>query len=146
MECRHLRIFPSGFWFRPWSSTKVQSIPNARTVRVLSYIYNMFAESGERIHKKLEGHLRRQPWKQGIERERTTGNGLEPLHPFWWPKYQPATRSLFTTMALWTSAGILPELMTKTYKNSGSVKVYVPPLGDTPFQTVCASPLENWGA
>ena len=88
-------------------------------------------------------------WKATLEDNRenkvlkekgATGNGMEPLHPFCWPKYQLAARSLFTTKVLSTS-GILPELMTKTYKNLGSVKVYVPPLG-----THCFKLSRGWNA
>ena len=76
-----------------------------------------------------------------LKEKGATGNGMEPLHPFCWPKYQLAARSLFTTKVLSTSAGILPELMTKTYKNLGSVKVYVPPLG-----THCFKLSRGWNA
>lgn len=35
-----------------------------------------------------------------LKEKGATGNGMEPLHPFCWPKYQLAARSLFTTKVL----------------------------------------------
>jgi len=88
----------------------------------------------------MEGHLRRQPWKQGIERERSNWEWYGTFAPLLLAQVS-AGGTIFVHDKGLTSAGILPELMTKTYKNLGSVKVYVPPLG-----THCFKLSRGWNA